>query len=259
MAEVWDTLKKELAFYGIRLIDSKTCQFKNKDGQLETAPVIPAAKQIQGQIAIRKKLFGELWGDMADVLQDRGDNVSDAGSTAMFVCALKDLAKMSRMFEDLDDSVLTNLVQDALNQDLSVYPNYTIHSVPNYKISIDWVFRSICRLQYVIKLLRFASLGPRLIDRMNIKMARGISGPWANLDLPLLERTFPWSSIDEEVRGRDRDIRRQRRYRRGLENYNNDGRIGEGHYWRELRNEPFSWYDRASESPYAERKLLTGN
>jgi len=71
------------------------------------------------------------------------------------------------------------------------------------------------------------------------------------------ERVFEWDDIDEEMRGRDRDIRRQKRYRTGLENYNNDGRVGEGFYWRELRNEPFSWHSREFDDPYPSRHLLS--
>jgi len=40
-------------------------------------------------------------------------------------------------------------------------------------------------------------------------------------------------------------------------NYNNDGRVGEGFYWRELRNEPFDWADRDWEDPYPSRHLLS--
>jgi len=32
--------------------------------------------------------------------------------------------------------------------------------------------------------------------------------------------------------------------------------ITEGYYWREIRNEPFSWYNRADDSPYPQRDTL---
>jgi hypothetical protein len=78
--------------------------------------------------------------------------------------------------------------------------------------------------------------------------AKGVHGPYSNLDIPMQERVFSWSAIDEETRGRDRDIRNQRRYRMGLEGYN-DPWVNEGFKWRELRNEPYLW-GKEGESPY---------
>ncbi|MFW6173100.1 MAG: hypothetical protein ACOC5T_05090, partial [Elusimicrobiota bacterium] len=76
------------------------------------------------------------------------------------------------------------------------------------------------------------------------------------LDLPMEERVFKWRDIEDEVRGRERGKEKQRRYRQGFENYNNDGRVGEGYYWREMRNEPYSWYDRGTSSPYKSRATI---
>ncbi len=101
-------------------------------------------------------------------------------------------------------------------------------------------------------MLSLVATGKKNVIKSEIKTARGISGPWANLDLPLEERKFPFGI---ELQGRERDKKGQRRYRKGFENYNTEN-VGDGHYWRELRNEPYSWADRNSESPYPHRNLL---
>ena len=76
----------------------------------------------------------------------------------------------------------------------------------------------------------------------------------------MAERVFEWDDIDEETRMKDQQIRKQRRYRKGLENYNDYGNESfSGHYWRELANEPFSWYDKSFDSPYKTRSYLTRN
>jgi len=122
---------------------------------------------------------------------------------------------------------------------------------------LDWIYRRNSILTYIIHLLKFSKAGEEAVCKYVVKTARGVQGPWGNLDLPMLERQFKWDDVAEETRGRDRDIKRQHRYRMGLENYNNDGRTGEGFYWREIRNEPFSWYDRDSEDPYPSRHTLS--
>ena len=107
---------------------------------------------------------------------------------------------------------------------------------------------------YIGRLLKYAFRGKNKIAEQDIvKLARGISGPWAHLDLPMEERVFDFG--DDEMRGRVKSRQRQRRYRKSMENYHSPG-VGEGHYWREIRNEPFSWYDRESEDPYPHRNVL---
>ncbi|MCD6436255.1 MAG: hypothetical protein J7L15_07685, partial [Clostridiales bacterium] len=114
--------------------------------------------------------------------------------------------------------------------------------------------RLICRMQYVKKLLKFSSLGQKEINKKEIKIAKGISGPWANLDLPMEERVFDFGN--EEMGGRVKDKQHQRRYMKSLRNKHNNNLVGEGHYWREIRNEPYSWNNRKDESPYPTMKLF---
>ena len=69
------------------------------------------------------------------------------------------------------------------------------------------------------------------------------------------ERVYDFG--DDHMGGAVKDRQHQRRYRKNLENYNRaDGGVGEGHYWREIRNEPFSWKDRKDEDPYSHRSVL---
>ncbi len=83
-------------------------------------------------------------------------------------------------------------------------------------------------------------------------MAAGVAGPGSRLDLPLKERVFEFGT---EVGNRTKAKQKQRRYRKGLENYDSES-FAEGHYWRELRNEPFAWSDRNFDDPYPGRNYL---
>ena len=68
------------------------------------------------------------------------------------------------------------------------------------------------------------------------------------------ERVYPWDQLDMQQTTKQKQ--HQRRYTQGFRNYNSTDHPFEGYYWRELRNEPFSWDDRESSSPYPSRSTL---
>ena len=103
-------------------------------------------------------------------------------------------------------------------------------------------------------MLIVAASGQGLVSRYTVKLARGVTGPYSNLNLPIQERVYPFKEL--ELGERTKIKQKQRRYRKGFENYHG-GRFSEGHYWRELRNEPFSWYNRSFDDPYPSRSLLS--
>lgn len=252
----WEILKKELDYYGINLLEHGKCQIYRDSQSPKVQGIIKTSRQINASISKKKKVFLSLWEELSEILDRRDSFIPqpiDDKMIKLFIFSLKDLSKFLLCFEELDGSKFEVAVTDALNKDIKYFSKDQVYESSNYKITIDWVHRLISRLYYIKKLLIFASCGKRKISEYDIKTARGISGPWAHLDLPMQERVFPFGG---ELGERNRDKRRQRRYRQGLENYNNGGSVGEGHYWRELRNEPFSWYDRATEDPYPHRSLL---
>lgn len=257
MNDSWEILNKELMYHGFKPIgDNKFIVFQS-NGSEKTVDATTLIDEFTRQIDDNISLFRDLWTGVKDTLSSRScpSSLIDPISKNIFINSLKDLAKMLEMFEEADDSLLSFILDNSLRMDIYDFSIEQIKTIPDYKISIDWVHRLICRMSYVRKLLFFYMQGKNKV--INYKFAKGISGPWANLDLPMQERVFSWDSEDENFRGRSRDIRNQRRYRKGLEEYNNDGRVGEGHYWRELRNEPFSWYDRDEEDPYPTRSVLS--
>ena len=254
--DTWFILSKELNYYGIRLLNSRECQFAKGDGKIVTQGIVKTIRQTKQTIKKYKKEFKNLWDEVSVLLLEEQFEISEPTSEKMidlFVFSLKDLSKLLLCFSETDDSVYQHSIESALNRDIKEFSKKQIYTLPDYKIAIDFVHRLISRLSYITRLLSFACMGKKKISLYDIKMARGISGPWSNLDLPMEERKFPFG---QEVQKREKAKKRQRRYRKGLENYNNDGRVGEGHYWRELRNEPFLWSDRKDNDPYPHRSLL---
>jgi len=255
--DTWTILNKELEYYGIHLIDNTKCECIMENGEKVTQGVIKTIRMIKKSVNKHRRILASLWDNACDslsVINLTEEQFHDENMKKLFIFTLKDMSKFLLMFDELQGSFLSNCVEQSLNRDINSFSSEQISKIIDYKISIDWIHRTIQRLLYICNLLGFAAIGRKKISTYDIKTAKGISGPWANLDLPTLERVYPFEQ--EESDGRQKDKEKQRRYRKGLENYNNDGRVGEGHYWRELRNEPYSWYDNDSESPYPHRNLL---
>lgn len=255
--DTWSLLEKELNYYGIYLIDRTKCQVKDENGQVQIKGVIKTIKDINYLVKKQERILSLLWGEVLELLQQQKPcgAIIDDKMVNLFVFSLKDLSKFLQCFDGAEKSEYYKTVLNALTQDVRSFSKQQIYKLPDYKICIDWVSRVISRLLYVSKLLAFASLGKKRVSQVEIKTARGISGPWAHLDLPMEERVFPFG---QELEHRDKGKQRQRRYTKGLENYNNSGEVGEGHYWREVRNEPFSWFNRKYDDPYPHRSLLNG-
>ena len=113
----------------------------------------------------------------------------------------------------------------ALARDVKYFNKQQVYYVPDLKISIDWISRNISKLLYIANLLSLASMGKNRVSKLEIKTAKGIAGPWSRLNLPMEERVFPFGF---GLRAREKGKQKQRRYTKGLENYNN-GEVGEGH------------------------------
>lgn len=259
MNESWDILVSELALHGFRLVGNGMIETYTSDKQLKQVPITNAISFLTQEIKQNKELLSDVFEDLSKTLtsETTGSYTADQSESKLFIFSLKDIAKFLEMFEDKDSAQVTMIVRSALEKDILQFDENQIKKVPDCKIAIDWIHRLISRLIYIRKMLFFASKGKQHVMSLPIKTAKGVTGPWGNLDVPIKERMWSWEEEDSNFRSRDKEIRKQRRYRKGLENYNGDGRVGEGHYWRELRNEPFLWSDRATESPYPYRSVLT--
>jgi len=255
--DTWATLNKELEYYGIHLINDVKCECIVENGEKVEQGIMKTIRMVRKSAVNHKLILASLWDNACEMLSDINETEEqfhDENMKKLFIFTLKDMSKFLLMFDELQVSYLSDDIENALNRDINSFSSEQISKIIDCKIAIDWVHRTIQRLYYICNLLAFASTGKIKISQYNIKMAKGISGPWANLDLPTLERVYPFEQ--EEQVGRMKDRQMQRRYRKGFQNYNNDGRCGEGHYWRELRNEPYAWEDNDSASPYPHRNLL---
>jgi len=249
--ETWKLLTRELNHYGVHLIDSKKCKVGDNDSIQGT---IKTVRWLNSQAGSQKKVLKSLWDEVVQMLQEESTHteIIDDNMTKLFVFSLKDFIKYLLSFEGAESTKYYDAISKALSRDINSFSKNQVYSTTDYKLSIDWISRSISRLLYLSDLLSFASMGRKRISEFDITTAAGIAGPWSRLQIPMEERKFPFGY---GLKAREKGKQKQDRYVAPFDNYNNDGSTGEGHYWREMRNEPFSWFDREDESPYPSMRL----
>jgi len=242
-----DQLIRELAAHGIHVIDGKSYHWK--DEKFSFDQIRMSLKSITKD---NKKILLRLWGEVSEVLQKKETGDSDEMSELLFVPAIKGLYVLSSQFKYLKENGVCESLKAALSSDSNSFSRLVMNKVIDFRLAIEWMHHLIRRNMYLQYLIEYHRIS---LKSKNVE-ASGVSGPWSNLDLPMEERVFEWKDIEEEVAGREKDKRNQRRYRMGLENYGTgDHSPNEGFYWREMRNEPYSFGDESS-NPYPHRNLL---
>ena len=196
----------------------------------------------------------KLWEEVSVSLREQPSKHSKPaeGIDAIFIHSLQGLKRMIYLypgltsFENIDASI-----SQALNRDINDFSYRTMSKIIEYKLAIEWVGHIISKNLYIKSLIyRYG----KSLSNKDIVVAKGVHGPFSNLDLPMGERVFDWSSISDEVYGREKDKQKQNRYTMGLEGYN-DPHVNEGFMWREIKNEPFLW-GKEGENPYPHRNAL---
>lgn len=242
-----DLIVKELAAQGIHPTDGNTCQWRG-----QKIPFDQCKKLLAKSSNTNKRLLLRLWGELTEHLSKRDTGEPCPVARSMFVPALQSLYALASSFDRLRTNGVTDALKAALNEDSDSFSRLVMSKVVEFRLAIEWVHHLVRRDMYLCALIdayKRSLLKPRI-------EASGVAGPWSNLDLPMQERVFEWKDIEEEVAGREGDKRNQNRYQMGLENYGTgDFSPNEGFYWRELRNEPYSFDDEDS-NPYPHRDTL---
>jgi len=270
MESTWDILLKELSFYGITVEENNSCTF-NFNGSSQKQTIKQLIKIIQQDIKNNKNVFSDLWTDALLLLTGVSGHISDIASRDIFLFAIKDMVLLLRNFEEIRQTRLFEDYNKVLSRDINSFSQEAIQKIPGYKISIDWVLRSMHRLIYICKMLLFALQGKEYISNYKLanhqdpKIVLAIwtsetgGGPWSNLDLPMQERKWDWDEEGENLGETEKGKQAQRRYRKGLMNYPKMTDPEEGFFWvwPDLqRNQPWSWYNRKYEDVYPHRDYL---
>jgi hypothetical protein len=87
---------------------------------------------------------------------------------------------------------------------------------------------------------------------MKIRKTAQISGPWANLDLPMKERVWEWDSDGESEYFENRTKARREQTRYNPE-YDKQGFF---YVWQDFTRDPYSFEDFKKDSPYKSRHQI---
>lgn len=175
------------------------------------------------------------------ILLKRGKN-SGSLDNLLFLNSAKKAFQLATVFTDLEP-IQQNLAR-LLDTDILLVDDHLIRHFNAEHISIQALHSLIMTELYRKKLVS------KLIQMT--KQAQ-ISGPWANLDLPMQERVWEW---DE---GEDQYFQDRMRARREQIRYNPEDATKNGFYyvWQDLTRDPYLFEDMKKDSPYKSRHLLT--
>ncbi|MHA2279866.1 MAG: hypothetical protein ACXAC5_03190 [Promethearchaeota archaeon] len=193
---------------------------------------------------IREHMW-ESWQDIAALSQrmvrQTGKN-SGSLDNLLFLNSTKRAFQLSTSFTDLED--VQKALERLMDSDILHADDHLILHFNTECISVQSLHRLIMtelyRKQLITRLMRMT------------KQAQ-ISGPWANLDLPMKERIWEWDD------GEDEYFDSRRKARREQIRYNPEDATKNGFYyvWQDLIRDPYRFEDMRKDSPYKSRYLIT--
>lgn len=252
-----DILTKELKVHGIEPQSDGRCTVEGKSNTMHGC-----LKMLYERIDENKKLIIELWKSLQAETGNRSEGADDSEYVSLFISAVESLYDLSLRFSELKEIGVTDSLKSLLNSDSRSFSNITMSRIVDFRLAIEWLDYLLRRDSYLCAMLKYY----RFLNRQGKSVeARGVAGPWSNVDLSMGERVVEWADIEDDINATDLAKKRQNRYKAGYEGYGGgDASLfpSPGHYWREMNNEPYSLSGSVSgdatskDSPYKQRKLL---
>jgi len=239
-----ELLKAELRAFDI-INSSDGYQICIGDSVLSSPNLSECSKLIDSGISELKNQTLETWHDLQHIaqkmLREDGKNTGSLDNL-LFLNAVKKTFELSSIFTDLKP--ITETIRQLLDTDIASSEGRLILYFNDNHLRIQCLHRLI-----MIELYR-----KHLIHHyMSITKQAQISGPWANLDLPMEERVWEWDEGEEEYfANRKKSRREQVRY-----NPENQTKSGFYYVWQDLSRDPYRFEDMKEDSPYKSRHLLT--
>jgi hypothetical protein len=240
-----ETLKSELAVNGISVESDGTCQVHDPNAEMPVSMKCEdKIAQLSESIRLTKREFKNMWVSFTETLaRCDGATVGGAATTEkMYVAALKRAYRLANSYHYFAPQ--RRLLNLRLNQDIKRCPENIMSRAVDYHICLDWLFRGIKNDSYRMYLLKEWIKKIRMLRNT---VAQQMT-PAGALDLPMKERVWSFSEDEEDFKNSDAEKRHQQRYQLP-ETYNDPDKFEEGFYWREIRNEPYSFWDEEND-PY---------
>ncbi len=196
-------------------------------------------QHIQSAIKELKEHLWQSWldlGNLAVVIAENGAGNNGGLDNLLFLNSVKKSYLFSRNFSELEE--ITEDIKALFHIDAAEVHEKLISRFNAKYLEVRLMHHLIMREIYRSKLIsRYAKLH---------KMAQ-ISGPWANLDLPMKERVWEWEEDEEYFSSRTQARRAQTRY--------NPEYDAQGYFyvWQDLTRDPYKFEDFKTDSPYKSR------
>lgn len=190
-----------------------------------------------------KEHIWEAWkdlGHLAKVIQENGAGNNGGIDNLIFLNSVKTAYLLSRKFSDLDE--ITEDLQKLFHIDAAEVHDELIAKFNMKYLEVRLLHHLIMHERYRANVMaRYAQ----------IHKSAQISGPWANLDLPMKERVWEWDEDEEYFENRSKARREQTRYN---PEYDKQGFF---YVWQDLTRDPYTFEDFKRDAPYKSRHLIT--
>ena len=249
---VTDLLKSELSSFDIIINPTGIYELQIGEEHLNASTIQECIDYINEALTELKQRLWEEWHDLehlSGVICQQDSMNNDGLENAYFLNSVKKSFVLSSLFSDLDDVSVS--LHNVFNVDITKIPSELISKFNRMYLRIKLIHQLVMREIYRIQLLkRYKQLH---------KVAQ-ISGPWANLDLPMAERKWEFDDTEEEYFSTsEKQLKEQVRY--------NPEYLGAGssatqqgffYVWEDKNRDPYKYEDMGkSDSPYKSRLLMT--
>lgn len=241
-------IQAELSHFGIKPQQGEMFSLSLGDASLCTCPIDIPNHLNQGIKELKNILWGN-WKRMFSlchfITSEKGSNCCSFDNT-IFLFSVKKAYFLSCQFDELYP--ISQAIFELMNKDIRDISNEMIQEFNSLYLQIKAMHRLTVRELYRLRLIsRYLKLTKTSENTLSLKKyALSVSGPWASLgsDLPMAERLWSGQEDEEYFEQRSRAIRRQMR--------SNPEFLEDGYYYKfqDDNRGPYSWENRADDSPY---------
>ena len=232
-------LSMELEMFGINQISSGQYEVEIGDEKLRCNSFKECSEKITEGLEELKDSIFDKWQDLdavANLISNNDWKNAGGLDNLLFIHNVKSAYLLVSLFSDLDN--IKKSIFSLFNIDIAEASDILISKFNKIYIQIKVIHRLIMKEMYKLDLIKKHS-------QIN-KVAQSVSGPWANLDLPMNERMWEWDDGETEYfENRTKEKRSQSRYN---PEYNKQGFY---YVWPEpASRDPYLFSDRLESSPY---------
>lgn len=197
MVEKIELVKAELAFHGIRVLESGQCfSFMEGEDQPVQSTCREKMHELKAEIAENKHGVRAFWDKMCKLLASSPQGMSTGGSPStekMFVASLKHMLRFGRRYKYFNKH--SEIIKAALRKDVKGYTESTMSKVVDYKICIEWLDHLVRHGAWCCKLLVMFEQNRGTVTAQQM-IPSGTMDMEGDEHDPLKERRWAWDDED---------------------------------------------------------------